>query len=201
MLHTYLSCATGSVWVIGRGGRPRFLRFFLLSRTRARSEKRAREREERPRKKRKHRARNSASSSLRRIILDTQFQSLNQLGRGKSKSWVKCIHLQAAGPCCMSLLHVLADGQAACQSCMSMLHVNAASPFCMYLHVCTTYTCFMAMLNVHAACSCQCCISLLHFHAICPCSMPMSKLHVLSYPISLVLAAQPGSPVLAVLSW
>jgi hypothetical protein len=54
-------------------------------------------------------------------------------------------------------------------------------------------------------------MTLLLFHAVYLCCMPIPMLHVMSYPISFVLASQsgmscpgspePGCPVLAVLSW
>ncbi len=43
--------------------------------------------------------------------------------------------------------------------------------------------------------------SMLHFLSECLCCISMSMLHVMFYPITPVLAASPGSPFLAILSW
>ncbi len=84
------------------------------------------------------------------------------------------MHMRAACPCRLSLLHVLSP------CCMSMLcfmlHVHAAGLCCISLLLAhATYPFCMTMLyvNVRAACSCLCrmSVSMLHvcIRAACPC--------------------------------
>jgi hypothetical protein len=98
------------------------------------------------------------------------------------------LHIYVACPCCTSTVHVNAE----CPSFMSMLFLCAV---CL-IDICPTFFMFLlyymsaqhAPVNAAFYCAFPCCMPVLHVHAVCPCCISMSMLHVMSYPISPVLA-------------
>ncbi len=110
-------------------------------------------------------------------------------------SYMSMLHVHAAFPCRMSMLHFLLLVHAACPFYMSLMHVHVACPCCILacpccvfmLHVRASCSCCMSVLHVytarlrcmamlHVLAVCSCCMAILQFTAACP--WYISVLHV-----------------------
>ncbi len=119
--------------------------------------------------RRKRRAKKAKPRAKSRFFLCLQYHTGNpvpvskSVGQGEKQVFSeRCMHVHAAYPFCMFMLHI----PSACSCCISLLHVHAAYPFCMF------------MLLYHASCSCcisefLCRVSVPRVRAVCPCLLSM----------------------------